>query len=653
MRKANIKLAKKLYGIRELPGIDTVKEFEPTRKANNVLMDAHDAWNGLRQFRKNAERNERFTFGDQWGDRIENPDGCGYITEAEHIRKQGNVPMQNNRIRGIVRSVLGVFSSSQTEPVVSTRDRDEQSKGETMSVALQYVYQLNRLWELDRRSLEYFLICGGAFFKNSYGWRNSKMDVWVDMVNYNRIFFDNHITDPRHWDCHMIGEIHDVGLYDVMADFSDGSRERANHIKNLYSSCSRDRTISYLENLSGDTYKNLSFFIPSDETRCRVIEVWRKESKERFLVHDTLTGDFYKVERYEERDLIAENERRIEEQTSNGILPEDLRLLDYKWIMDNYWYFYYLTPQGDVLKEGETPFWHDSHPYSFKLYPFYNGQVHPFVSDFIDQQKYINRLITMQDLIMKASAKGVLLFPEDSLPDDKSMDDIAESWAAYNGIIAYKPKPGVPIPSQIVSNSTQTGAYEMLNIQLKLLEDISGVQGSLQGHTPAAGTPAALYLQQTQNSTMTLIDIYESFRELREERDMKGVKLMQQFYTDKRYINICGNISKDTVFYDPDVVKNAEFDLTITESTSSPSYRMISNDFLMQLFQAGQINVVELLQNGSFPFADKLIQSIESRTNEMQSGGGSSGQMVPPEVYQQIQQNTNPEVAKLLNTQAA
>jgi hypothetical protein len=38
----------------------------------------------------------------------------------------------------------------------------------------------------------------------------------------------------------------------------------------------------------------------------------------------------------------------------------------------------------------------------------------------------------------------------------------------------------------------------MLSIQLKLLEDISGVQGALQGKAPSAGTPASLYATGTK-----------------------------------------------------------------------------------------------------------------------------------------------------------
>lgn len=619
----------------------TSQEFDSKKgdysiKRNNILMDAYNAWHSLDEFRREAERNERYTFGNQWGDRIKNPDGPGYITEEEHIKKQGNVPLKNNRIRSIVRSVLGVFSSSQTEPVCVARDRNEQEVGEIASTVIQYNYQLNKLWELDRRNLEYFIISGAAAFKTTFGWRHDKWDVWTDLVNFNRLFFDNHMKDPRHWDCHLIGEIHDLGLYDLLALFSDGDKEKAIKLRDMYSYVEKDRTVQYLENLTHNKVKDLTFFVPEDPTRCRVIEVWRKESRERIRVHDRLTGEYYKVELKDEVYLVRNNELRRKEQAAAGVSPQNMRLLEYEWFIDNYWHFYFLSPQGDVLKEGETPFWHKSHPYSFKVYPFYNGRVYPFVSDFIDQQRFINRLIIMQDFIMKASAKGVLMFPEESLPEGMSMDEIAEEWAAYNGVIYYKAKPGVAAPQQIIANTSQTGAYDMLNLQLRLLEDISGVQGALQGQAPKAGTPAALYMQQVQNSSITLTDLFESYREIREERDMKTLKCIQQSYNDTRYVNITG--SDSPVIYDPDKVRNVEFDVSITESQSSPAYRLVMNDFLMQIYQTGQITLEELLQNGAFPFADKLLQSIRSRGQQM-AQGQPGGEIIPPEIQSQIGQN--------------
>jgi hypothetical protein len=495
MRRANPKIAARYFPGRRKK-IDTVRERaseNPFNKNHDILLDAYTAWRSLEDFRRKARRNKMYTFEDQWGDRVET--GNGLMSERQSILEQGNIPLQNNRIRGIIRSVCGVFQSQQTEPVCVSRDRDEQEKGDMMSSAIQYVYQLNRLWGLDSTNFQYFLITGLAAFKSIFGERNGKVDVWTDLINYNYFFFDNHMQDPRHWDCHMVGQIHDLGLYDVIGAFSAGSPEKAQEIKGIYRYTDKSRTVAYLENLTRDEHRNLDFFVPRDMTRCRVIEVWKKESKERLLVHDRLTGDFYKVETEDALALDAENKTRIAEQSAAGVAQEDMKLIEYEWFVDNYWYFYFLSPHGDVLQEGETPFWHKSHPYTFKVYSFYDGQVFPFVSDFIDQQRYINRLIMMQDLIIRSSAKGVLAIHEDSIPDGASPKDFADEWAVFNGVIVYTGKQGVPGLQQIVSNSTNLGVHDMLSIQLKLLEDISGVQGALQGKAPSAGTPASLYMQ--------------------------------------------------------------------------------------------------------------------------------------------------------------
>jgi hypothetical protein len=662
IRKSNPKVSAKFFPKTKPEEIDTVRDYHSFGKRDDVLMDAHMAWDGLWDFRKKSRRNKMYTFEDQWGDKIKTKHG--YMTERKSITEQGNSPLTNNRIRGIIRSVSGVFQSQQTEPVCIARDRKEQEIGEIMSSTIQYVYQLNKLWGLDSNNFNYFLVTGLAAFKSTFGEMNGKVDVWNNIVNYNRLFFDNHMQDPRHWDCHLIGEIHDVGLYDVIKQFS-ASPEEAEKIRRIYSDCTSERTMSYLENLTYDNNKDLNFFIPRDPTRCRVIEVWKKESKARYLVHDKLTGDYYKTELEDKPTMDMENRNRYMEQSANGVAPENMKLLSYKWFVDNYWYYYFLSPRGDVLREGETPFWHESHPYSFRLYPFYDSQVYPFVGDFIDQQRYINRLIMLQDFIIRSSAKGVLAIAEESKADGWEIQDYADEWAVFNGVILYKSKGGAPPPEQIVSNSRDLGVTEMLSIQLKLLEEISGVQGALQGKAPAAGTPASLYMQQTQNAATSLTELFEAYRELREDRDMKNLKLIQQYYTDPKYINITGKTSNSTGFvYDPKRVRNVEFDLSITESQSTPAYRLVMNEFLMQLFGAGQITLSELLENGAFPFADKLLQSVKLRQQEMQaaqSAMASGGAMppaqgngfIPQDIGSQLDQNVDPLVHRMFNNQNA
>lgn len=612
----NLKIYRKLYPAkRKTQKIDTVATAKINRDTN-ILQIAYNAWQSLDKFRREAKRCGMYTYGNQWGDYITTPAGQR-MTEEQYIKNQGKIPLKNNLIRSLVRSVLGQFSSSQTESVCVARDRDEQKLGEMMTAALQTNYQRNKLWELDRRTLETFLIVGAAFFKTIYTWREETMDVWTDSINYNRIFLDNYMEDPRHLDCSLIGEIHDISLYDLLAQFSEGDKKKAEYLTSIYRNTT-DNPMQQLENLCSRKFTDINFFIPDDTSRCRVIEIWRKESKERLRVHDTLTGEWYKIETEAEQQLKNENLRRITEQTAMGIEPDDMKLIKYEWYIDQYWYYRFLSPYGDILAEGETVYWHKSHPYTFKIYPFFNSEAHSFVSDAIDQNRYINRLITMQDFIMGAAAKGVLMFPETSKPDDMSMEEIAEEWTSYDGIIYYKPIPGVTPPQQVIANTSQTGAYQMLNIQMQLFKDTTGVYSALQGQQPPSGTPAAMYAQQSQNSATNLIDVFESYKQLREDRDSKIMKLQQQYYTETRYLNISGkNYNRESLIFNPAKVRNIDFDLSITESVSTAAYRTVQNELLLKLLEMGQINVEMLLEHGAYPFADSLLQSIKNLKAQM------------------------------------
>ena len=613
------------------PVVDSVAEEKKRgdRRALDVLLQAQRCWDNMDKFRRERERNKRYTYGDQWGDFI-SVDGKS-MTEEEYIKEQGRFPLKNNLIRRLVRNVLGVYRQQSKEPTCVARDRDEQRLGETMSVILQYNMQLNKAPKLLARSMEEFLISGLVVHKKTFGWRNDRMDCWTDVINPNRFFVDANMRDFRGWDVSLIGEVHDVSFEDVCSEFAT-SKEEYMKLKDIYSmACNRRNFAAFSEQFGYPRMERYEFLCAEDSTRCRVIEVWRKESKERIRCHDLNTGELYKVELEDERLVDEENRNRMAQAQELGMPMEQVPLIKKEFFFDNYWYFYYLSPFGDILREGETPYKHKGQPYVFEIYPFIDGEIHSFVSDFIDQQRYTNRLVTLYDWIISSSAKGVLLFPEEMKPDDMSMDDIADQWTRFDGVIAYKPKAGVPMPQQIASNSTNIGISELLNLQLKFFEDISGVNGALQGKPGYSGTSAALYAQQTQNATTSLLDLMETFSGFVVDCAYKDVKNIQQFYDSKRVFNIAGK--KAVVEYDPEKIANIDFDLSIVESTTTPVYRQLANDVLMQLYQTQAISVEQLLENGDFPFADNLLQSIKSNKEEMAN--------LPPELMQQAQQGAD------------
>lgn len=608
------------------------------RRATDVLLQAQTLYQNMHRFRRERERNKRYNYGDQWSD-IVCVNGVK-MTEEQYIMKQGNIPLKNNLIRRLVRNVIGVYRSQATEPTCYARDRDEQKLAETMSTVLQYNMQLNRMTELYARTMEEFLISGMIVHRKWFGRMNDKEDCWTEYVQPNNFFIDNNMRDFRTWDCSCVGEIHDVSFEDVCHEFAKSPTDYAK-LAQIYRSAREKIVLTQAwEQFGYSQSPEMDFLVPRDESRCRVIEVWRKETKPRYWCHDYNNGDIFKIEIEDYKEMVVEeNTQRIMQGLAAGMPQEDIPLIRAEWFMDSFWYYYYLTPFGDILKEGETPYDHKSHPYVFKAYPFIDGEIHSFVSDVIDQQRYTNRLITLYDWIMRASAKGVLMIPSDCIPKGMSPEDFADMWSRHDGVIVYTPsKNHRDLPQQVQANSTNIGINELLNLQLKFFEDISGVNGALQGKPGYAGMSAALYNQQTQNATTSLLDLLDTFSEFVRDAAYKDVKNMQQFYDQKRVFNIAGRVGTQ-IEYDPRKIRDVEFDLSIVPSTATPAYRAMANDFLMQLWQQQAISLEQLLQAGNFPFADELLQSIQSQKEQLEAGQVPEG--VSPQLIAQAQQGAN------------
>ena len=628
----------------EIDTVVSVKRYGD-RRAFDILMEAQYYWSQMDDFRKDRERNKRYTYGFQWDDMI-CVDGKS-MSEEEYIKSQGNVPLKNNLIRRLVRSVLGVYRSQSKEPTCTARDRDEQKLGETMSTILQCNMQLNRMNDVYARTMEEFLISGFIVHRKSYGWRNGKEDCWTDYVQPNNFFIDNNMRDFRGWDVSVLGEVHDISFGQLCEQFASSPQEYR-QLRDIYKWAARkDYIATYAERFGYSRLENYDFLFTSKPGRCRVIEIWRKEQKPRYRCHDYQNGDIFKIDEEDYAQVVlTENEERMRMAKEAGMPEDEVPLIKATWFVDDYWYFYYLSPFGDILREGETPYEHGSHPYVFKAYPFIDGEIHSFVADVIDQQRYTNRLITLYDWIMRASAKGVLMMPEDCLPDGVSIDDIAESWTEFNGVIVYKPSKSGKVPEQVANNSTNIGIAELLNMQLKFFEDISGVTGALQGKPGYSGESASHYNQQTENATKSLLDLLECFSCFVVDGAYKDVKNMQQFYDSKRVFNIAGK-SGAQIEYDPKKIRDVEFDLSITESTSTPAYRHLANDMLMQLYQSQAISVEQLLEHGDFPFADELLQSIKSQKEQLEQGKVPDG--LSPELMAQAQQGANMQAVNKLN----
>lgn len=633
---------RKFYNRRLKPGVERggrTRSAISLTKATDVLKEAENAWWGLSEVRKKAARSQMYGFEDQWGDLVIDPASGKKVTESAYIRSQGKVPLKNNVIRPILKNIDGQFRNNQTKPVCVVRDKRESKIGEMMSIAIEYCHQINETTEMDAASLTNLMLSGLCAQRVEYGMNPAKqnLDVWVYPTNTYRLFFNTDIEDPRTWDLRIIGEMYDMTLSDIVAAFAR-DKTTCDDIYRIYGD-HNGATWADSFGLQGDQNKNMDFYMPSRPDLCRVILVWKKESREALFCRDLLSGEWWYSNLSDRKSIDVLNKQRMEEALANGMDPEDVLLVEYTYSIEQYWYYRYMTPFGDVLQEGRSPYWHKEHNYILNIYPFVNGKVFNFVDDFIDQQKYINRTLTMIDFIRSSTAKGLLIVDEDAF-QGMSREQIVDEYVRYNGVLFVRLKQGQNIQNivhQYNGSAAVAGDYELLNLQLKLINDISGVNSAMQGQTPSS-----LYAQQVQNSSMNVKGLLDSFRNFQKKRDNKVMKTIQQFYTSARYIDLAGSdYSKESKWYDPEKVQDSEIDVYITEGSNTPVYQMVMNEFLMELYKNQAINVKQLLENSSLPFAERILESIKRDEAEMlqaqEEGRMAQLQGIPSEVIGQIQ----------------
>lgn len=472
------------------------------RTKNNIelLTAARNAWLAGAGLRCRRERYKRYTYGDQWSDILHDHNGR-YAPESEMIAAKGYKPLINNMIRQIVKTVIGRYRTACREDETYRADSPERS----------YIAD-NSLLELDCRMLEEFLISGCAIQRVCREPRHGREGLWIDNVN-PRMFFVNSFKDPRGHDIELIGMLHDMSFPDIVARFAGGNRRRADELAAIYALQSPAEFAGPVGLATGG---DEDFFTPA-AGRCRLIEVWSLDCRNTIVCHDRRDASAYKVKDSAAARLTIDD-LNADRLTSGQPTVATRRKIDFVW------HCRWFAPDGSVLASYDSPFAHGSHPFALKFYPLTDGEVHSFVEDVIDQQRSINRMVVLIDHIIDSSAKGVLVFPVDQKPKNYEWTDIVDAWNKCDGVIPITGK-GQILPQQIVTTNADGSAYKLLNLQMKLFDQISGVSDAIAGRNVAPSTGNALYENQLRNSAIALADLLDSFAAFRSDRDFKALNI--------------------------------------------------------------------------------------------------------------------------------
>ena len=622
---------------------DSVKrrmERQNGRKTDyELLQRCWQAWNNLEAVRITRDRAKRYCYGDQWGDTVRvYKNGYYYdMTEREYLKRKGSVPLSNNVMVSILNTLVGMYAKQGTEPVCFARTRSSQSLSDMMSATMQCNWQNTQMEDLLKHALEDYLIGGVMVCRETYEDRTQEIeDSWTDYIEPNYVFWEGG-SDPRHLDLSLIGVLHDESVNDLYKKFA--REEYGLSIDDLNRIFDIDPDNSQTEGtMHNDTndLSNISFDIPSKRGHyVRVIEAWTTETKYRYQCYDPIATNesdaYFRIE-CDDKVLIAElNAKNVERKNQYdlmGVPPEDRAYITAKKVADKYWYYTFMAPDGTVLCRGETPYDFKSHPFTVKFYPYVNGEIHPFMGNVIDQQRYINRLIIMNDMAIRSSAKGLMLVPTQVL-DGMTPDEFAEQATEYDGIMFYTPKATLPNsrPDVITSNAVNLGTNELLQIELNLMREVSNVSGALQGKTPTAGTSASRYAQESQNASTSLYSILKDMESFTECVAQKKCMMIKQYYDNGRPI-----FNRDNTYpmeYDRLAARDIMFKISIKNAAATASYQNNINDKLDRLLEIGAINIVQYLQNLNEPFADKLLQDVQSQVEDLRAQQAEMGQQAP------------------------
>ena len=628
--------------------LDTVKErlrhSTGGRYDLELLADCARSWNNKDGFRRERARILRYLFGNQWGDYITYR-GLR-MTEEEYIRLKHNVPLKNNVMVSLWMSVVGLHAKQETEPVCYARSEDSKNLSDMMSSALQTNWQNTYMPDILDVVFAEYLISGAAFTRESYEEREELHDSYTDYINPYYMFWEAG-SDPAHRDVRMIGYLHDISPAELYFRFAKPKYgltiKDLNAIFHIGHQGEAGINENFQEQNQQHAYENVSFYTASDASLVRVIEVWREEVKPRWQCHDPLAVSqadaYFRVDTKDLKHVRAKNIERMKLYDQQGVPEEKRAFITAQHIVDKYWHYCFMSPEGRILCEGETPYDHKSHPFSMTLFPYINGEVHPFMGFFVDQQRFINSLVMMNHMAVKSAVKGLKFLPLSLKPDDMTIEEYANQSSEYDAVYVYddrKAKRTGAKPEFFTHSAFNIGTNEMLQTQLNMIHEVSGVSGAMQGKTPTSGTSYARYSLEAENATTTIYPLIKRYNSFKERLALKKCITMQQFYEEGR--DITPKSSDHQTFYKAQSARNVQFRTSIKESASSAAYIQRINEFLDRLYDRGAIDTRMYIKNYDAPGSDKILVDYDNYMQQVQQGQMPAAPVQVPGANQQAAQ---------------
>ena len=360
--------------------------------------------------------------------------------------------------------------------------------------------------------------------------------------------------------------------------------------------------------------------------------------------HDYATADVGFRPLSDKAAIDAENERRKADNVmrdENGVplldadgnqqyyvAPEDVALIKYKIKIEKFWYYRFISPNGYLLAEGASPYkvLRDGysfryHPYVFLAYPCLQGETRSFIDRVIDKQRSTNHYLLMFDSLMGHAMKGMAIDAK-SVSKYQGLDEMIAEAKRPDGVVVYDGSKG-NAPSALTSSVTIPSGLEwLINQNQSIVVSQSGVQGALQGvHRNTSGKQ---YQMEREAASTTVADYFGAFYDFSQRVSKVQLWEIQQFYDSHRSVKLTGEDYKQ--FYNPDTMMDVNFDLQLDMDANSAVMRAANNDMLWQLMLQNRIDIITMLDCGSWTNTARLKKRIQEYQQAQMQVAAQTGQ---------------------------
>lgn len=518
----------------------------------------------------------------------------------------------------------GQYLAGKGNPVAVARKRECAKESKMMSLAIENVIEVNGDSQQDNKNFTRLATSGLICSRIDYGYISEKdtYDVITQNINPHTLFFTPLIDDGTNETIDIIGTICEDSIDGLIINFAK-DEDDAGFIKELYhydKDSTQDtyiRRYSMLNEQSSERIDNMDFLYTSDYDKCRYYEIWTKERRKVMRYHDYATGDTGTT-KMSLKEIEQINQERIQQCIENGINPDDAKLIQAQSRYEFVWFYRFMTPDGYILKQGESPFEHQSHPYILSFFDVMDGAIHPVISNITELQREINHLYMQADFMNGNGAKGVLFYDKKIFAESGiSKEEVQQGWSAFNTAFGISLPAGYSLNQLVQQFYTRGDISPILSLysnNVNMAQQIIGVNQAIQGQAPTSGTPASRYAQETANAQLNSKPFLECMADFRIRKYKKVLKLIQQYYDEDKFIEVAG---KENIDYNPQI-RDIDFDMSITQEITTSNYSITEDDKLYQMVLQGMLPIDIYFELSHAGFAKQALEALKQRQQQAQ-----------------------------------